>query len=242
MREVDLGRKAEHLADDAFQTRLSLHAMSALDELCKKGCDREELSDLFAWLLAFKRLETSPCTGTKLPVEGAPPQRKLVIEMNVFELDSRKTAHPGFTLKKLRAVAKRATKLRNEVAKLRKTPLVGFLVDEHFIAKGDPLAGSPLHLFDGSAPFRGLLLLPKFAKQCGPKRRPTYTRIRKQIHRHIRTHTGKWNDNLFAAIYSDLFRKDPEEEKDVQRWRVRHKVISQPSPKTPKADLLGGDN
>jgi hypothetical protein len=218
--------------DDSLESKLGPHALQALDQLCKAGCERPTLIGYWKWL-AIKRI--------KIPLslrKTGKSQERRVVELNLRQMDSRETAHPGFSLRDLRNIAKRASKLRSDVAKLRKTPLVHTLVDREIVRDGDLLASSPMFPTNGSLPFEGLILLPELAKQGGPQRKPDLTIARKRIHKYIYMRTLEWHDRLFAAIYNDLFPDDPQDEKNVQRWRSRHGLLD-PQQKTKKRRNAG---
>jgi len=213
--EVAMVRRETESVDDCIESRLTHLAQEALNELCANGCDRQRLLGLFGWLASYKPI---------------PIGRKMV---DLRELDSRTSAHPGFSLPKLRKIAVRAERLRAEVSDLRRTPLVRTLVEYGAIEEGDLLASSPLFPGDASRAFAGLIELPRFAKLCGSQKKPNYTRLRKNIHTYIYDCTDSWHDRLFVAVYNDLFPKDQQDEKEVQRWRKRHGLIH-PSRNIPK--------
>src|SRR5690349_19647363 len=96
---------------DPIERKLGDLGRNALDELCKKGCDRQELLGLFGWLTAYKPIQI----GNKA--------------VDLRELDSRTSAHPGYSLARLTKVAGRARRLQAEISDLRRTPLVHALVD-----------------------------------------------------------------------------------------------------------------
>jgi hypothetical protein len=204
-----MGEKSSDVGESYLRKKLRREGLRAFNELCRLGCDRGELGTLFAWLSEHKEVRLD--SGVTIPLQA---------------LDRRKTAHAGVRLSEFPKIAKRAKKLMVDVKRLRKTELIGHLMDQGVIRRGDLLFGS--HLFDGSAPFDGLLLLPKIAKQCGPKQRPDYTRMRKEIHRYIRGKTGIWHDTLFADVHNSLFRHSSEQidEKGVAAWRRRHHLTA----------------
>ena len=148
------------------------------------------------------------------------------VEINFRELDTRPAAHPGFTLKQLRTVAKRAKRLQEDVAKLRRTPLVSSLVECGKIPPGDLLFGSQFP--NGGGRFDSLLRLPELAREYGPQAKPDYTRMRKDIHLYIRRCTRSWNDRLFAEIHNALFPGTAQSERTVQRWRKIHCLTGGP--------------
>lgn len=205
-----------------FEFRLrTAKGRNALDQLCDKGCDRVALREKLIWFAQYKTLTIRSHFWNANEVDQEVP-----VKVNLRSLDTRGTAHPGFTLKQLGKVAKRATRLQEDVAELRRTPLVSFLVECGKIPRGDLLFGS--HVLDGGGRFEGLLNLPELARQCGPQARPDYTRMRKDIHFYIRRCTRHWNDRLFAEIHNDLFPKSAESDKTVQRWRKVHGLTDHP--------------
>lgn len=212
----------------SVRVKLRTLAIRALDKLCSLGCDREELWGRFEWLLRYKAVTLK--RKKTLVRSGEVVEMEVQTAFDPRPLDRRNTAHPGFSLRRLKSIAKRAGKLKCDVVKLRRTPMVGHFVDSGILPEGDLLAGSPLNLSDLRDPFRGLEMLPMLAKECGPQKHPDQTRARKAIHRYIHEQTGRWHDDLFAAIYNDLFPKEQEDAKHVERWRARH---MKPSPKRP---------
>jgi hypothetical protein len=121
-------------------------AKAAYDRLCAK-CDPIQLSLCLSTLTddAFKRL------------------------------DSWDTAADGLTPKEARAIAKRAVRLRDDILRLQKTPLVRDLVHKGMILKGD-LLYSLLGRGPIEASFAGLANLPKLVRKAtiGPRYKPDF--------------------------------------------------------------------
>jgi hypothetical protein len=151
-------------------------------------------------------------------------RRLETVVIDVRALDSRQTAHPGLSLRDLDNIKRRAQELMDDVVRLRKTPLVDYGVAKGEIKPGDLLhgtAGSPFAFHDGSAPFRGLLLLPDLARRIGEQKLPEYTEVRINLHRYIREHTGRWQDKLFAELHSAILPGKTSSIK-VYLWRRKH--------------------
>jgi hypothetical protein len=115
--------------DGWFESKLQDGGRKALEELCKPGrCGQEELEERFSWLLAYRDISLRCAAGPLFPLEGGPQRQSVEVTLNPHSMDRRSTAHPGFSQRALRGIAKRAAKLRADVVKLRQTPLVGALV------------------------------------------------------------------------------------------------------------------
>jgi hypothetical protein len=211
---------------DFLEGKLGGNGLNAVKKLCKLGCERSRLSDLFEWLSSYKPVTIRSVSKALHPVEGDPGEKEHDVEIRVQILDLPR----GISLEELRRIARRAKRLQQDVVKLRKLPMVQAFVEEGFIPNRDLLASSPfrLQVHDGSVPFAGLLRLPQLAEQCGLQKRPDYTRRRIEVHKYLQQCTGSWNDSLFVAIFNDLFPGDQETAKDTQRWRSRHGLTRNP--------------
>jgi len=222
------------LKEGRVETTCDWRKSKELDQLCAHGCDRATLIGLFEWLAAYKPLKVRTIVQKE---NGSQEQR--TIELDLRQLDFRERAHAGFSLKHLRKIALSARRLQEDVAKLRKIPLVHMLVDREVIRDGDLLASSPLFPSDGGHFFKGLILLPEIAQLCGSQKRPDYTTARMRIHKYLFSKTCEWRDGLFAAMHNNLFPNDPEQDgKDVQRWRSRRGLLG-PQQKTRRRKNAG---
>lgn len=190
--------------------RLDEVGTKAFRELCVLGCDADVLGGLFALL-------ASPST---LHIGDSSKTRKITLR----SLDDLETALGGLTRRQLQSVAQRASRLKNDIERLRRTSLVLSLVQQGLIGRGDLLAGSTLPVDLG---FDGLVNLPNWARQVGRLKRPDYTRLLTKIYTHIRQNSGQWHDRLVADVLSSLapaaLAKDsPINEFSLKEWRKRH--------------------
>lgn len=222
-----------------LEERLTSDGKEAFQKLCDLGCDREELGALFTLLAAepirIRRKLRAPQSseidlGDKSSEVSAArtKPRDEWYQVSLHPLDRLEAALRGsgeVNLRELQRTAQRAKKLRNEVIRLKRTPFVRWLQHTGYMRPPDLLSGLPV---PGSTEtyFRGVLSLPRLAKQVGARKRPDFERQLKKIYQHIYEHTSGWHDDLAARILNDLFLcelgREGTNADALRKWRDRH--------------------
>lgn len=201
----------------------------AFNKLCESGCTRSTLGGLLIFLCAPDRvIITRPDKERSL-------QARPKYEVSLRPLDRHKSLEAlfgGYDLRKLRQVAKTATKLQEQLERLRNTEGVRHLTATGELPDNDLLSASSLVAVLGlpDSRFCGILNLPELAKGLSPKNRPDYTRLLTKIYVHIRQQTGVWHDKEVADMLNDLLPNDPtqHDEVNLKAWRARHSLTDAP--------------
>ena len=204
---------------------LSPTGKEAFNGLCGLGCDRDVLESLFTFLVA----KPVRIQGTKGQATKGQRERPYY-EISMHPLDQLETALRGskkYDIRALQRTAQRAKKLMREIERQKRTPLVIWLQQKGHIKPPDLLAGSLVPGLRQSY-FRGLLSLPKLAKQVGGRKKPDFERQLAMIYRHVHERTGGWHDQLIASVLDDLFPPDRDHEPPspgaLLAWRHRREL------------------
>ena len=165
----------------------------AFKKLCEK-CDKNFL----VW--HFATLATPSFKPDPLPkgFEHFPQKPRDKVQM--FPLDSWKTATKSLNLDDLRSIARGVKRLMRHIEKLRQTRLVRFLAAQGKIKRGDllhPYCNYKRH-------FEGILDLPESAKSVGPQKKAEYNEVLTEIVVHVHDHTNKWHDTPLSEILRAL--------------------------------------
>lgn len=200
--------------EDFLVRRLSEPGKEALKKLCALGCDKQILGGLLV-LLAPEQERLTLDSGKQIclrPLDALDDSLKGISDQLAEKKD----------IRALQRTAQRAKKLRDEIKQLRGTAFVAWLKEKGYIDDNDLLGGSTIpELVD--CRFRGLLSLPNLADQVGPRQRPEYTNLLKQIYLHIHERTGGWHDQELTEILHDLMPQGPDTKRlDLPSWRQRH--------------------
>jgi len=167
--------------------------LNAFKKLCDK-CDKNFLVWHFA-TLATPSFEPDP-----LPKEFEHFPQKPREKVQMFPLDSWKTATDDQTPDDLRSVANGAEHLMEQIERLRKTRLVRILAALGKIRRGDLLHPDCNY----KRRFEGILGLPESAKYVGPQKKAEYNEVLAEIVLHVHDCTGKWHDSSLSEILQAL--------------------------------------
>jgi hypothetical protein len=224
-----------------LEQHLTSDGREALQKLCDLECDREYLGDLFTLLTAknirIRRKPRSPQSNEieranesgDLPAPGTKPLHEWYL-VSLHPLDRLEAALRGSSMidiRELQRTAQRAKKLRSEIICLKRTPFVRWLQQKGYIQQPDLLNGLPV---PGSTEpyFRGVLSLPRLAKQVGARKRPDFERQLKKIYQHIYERTSGWHDDFVARILNDLIPSElchkGTNADALQKWRAHHNL------------------
>jgi len=135
------------------------------------------------------------------------------------EATKRKHDKQGLTLAQLRAVAKRAGRVVEDIGRLRGTSLVKHSAALGWLPPRDLLRTR--HDLEDS--FQGLLRIADLGVQIGRKQRPQRAEILQHLYLRIFGRTGRFYDAEIAEIMSSLELK-PDSQDALKQWRKAHGI------------------